>query len=86
MNKCSITFKSSQSTSTLTLTKVGVIFQFGSPKRTTYKVHLNNAPDKTFKNICFWDKEIEIQTKIATHKDLQKYGPILTIQKSLIIK
>jgi hypothetical protein len=25
---------------------------------------------KTFKNKCFWDKEIEKQTKIATHMDL----------------
>jgi hypothetical protein len=47
---------------------------------------MNNAPNKTFKNICSWDKEIEIQSKIATHKDLRKYGPMLTIQKSLIIK
>jgi hypothetical protein len=35
---------------------------------------------------CFWDKEIEKQTKIATHMDLWKYGQILTIQKSLTIK
>ncbi len=36
--------------------------------------------------ICFWDKEIQKQTKIATHMDLWKYGQILTIQKSLTIK
>jgi hypothetical protein len=57
-------------TSTLTLTKVDVIFQFGSSKRTTHKVHINNAPNKTFKSICFWDKKFEKQTKIATHMDL----------------
>jgi hypothetical protein len=28
---------------------------------------MKNAPCKAFKNICFWDKEIEKQTKIATH-------------------
>ncbi len=31
-----------------------VIFWFGSFKRKTLKVQRNNA--KTFKNICFWDK------------------------------
>ncbi len=31
---------------------------------------MNNAPCKAFKNICFWDKEIEKQTKIATYMDL----------------
>ncbi len=46
---------------------------------------MNNDPCKTFKNIYFWDKEIEKQTKIATHMDLWKYGQILIIQKSLII-
>jgi hypothetical protein len=39
-----------------------------------------------FQKICFWDKEIEKQTKIATRMDLWKYGPIWTIQKSLTIK
>jgi hypothetical protein len=47
-----------------------VIFKFGSPKRKTHKVRKNNAPFKTFENICFWDKEIEKKTKIATHMDL----------------
>jgi len=65
---------------------VDVIFKFGSPKRKTHKVHRNNEPSKTFKNICFWDKEIEKQTKITIHMDLWKYGQILTIQKSLTIK
>jgi hypothetical protein len=47
---------------------------------------MNNDPCKAFKNICFWDKEIEKQTKITTHMDLWKYGHILTIQKPFIIK
>jgi hypothetical protein len=47
-----------------------LFFKLGSPKRKTYKVHMNNDPFKTFQNICFWDKEIEKQTKIATHMDL----------------
>jgi hypothetical protein len=47
---------------------------------------MNNDPCKTFKNKCFWDKEIENKIKIATHMDLWKYGEILTIQKSLTIK
>jgi hypothetical protein len=46
------------------------------------KVHMNNDPCKAFKNmghysyglcdpcICFWDKKIEKQTKIAIHMDL----------------
>jgi hypothetical protein len=29
-----------------------------------------------FQKICFWEKEIEKQTKFATHKDLWKYGSI----------
>jgi hypothetical protein len=47
---------------------------------------MNNAPCKPFKNMCFWDKEIEKQIEIATHMDLWKYDQNLTIQKSLIIK
>jgi hypothetical protein len=35
---------------------IDVIFKFGSPKRKTHKVHMNNDPCKAFKNICFWDK------------------------------
>ncbi len=31
---------------------------------------MNIAPSKTFKKICFWDKENEKQTKLATYKDL----------------
>ncbi len=31
---------------------------------------MNNAPCKAFKNIYFWDKEIEKQTKFAIHMDL----------------
>jgi hypothetical protein len=59
-----------KSTSTLTLTKANVIFQFGSPKRTTFKVHMNNAPSTTFKKNMFFRLKIEIKTKIATCKDL----------------
>ncbi len=65
---------------------IDVIFKFGNLKRKTHKVHRNNVPSKTFKCICFWDKEIEKQTKIVSHMDLWKYGQILTIQRSLIIK
>jgi hypothetical protein len=41
-----------------------VILKFGSLKKKTHKVHLNNAPHKTFKNLCFWDKEIENKIKL----------------------
>jgi hypothetical protein len=47
---------------------------------------MNNAPSKTFKKYVFQIKKIEKQTKIVTHRDLWKYGSILTIQKSLTIK
>jgi hypothetical protein len=68
-----------------------VIFKFESPKRKTHKVHKNNAPSKTFQNICFWEKKFEKIYQlgalvIATHMDLWKYGQIWTIQKSLVIK
>jgi hypothetical protein len=43
-------------------------FKFGSPTRKTHKVQRNNAPSKTFKKYVF--KEIENQTKFATHMDL----------------
>jgi hypothetical protein len=46
---------------------------------------MNNDLCKVFKNICFWDKKFEKQTKIATHMALWKYDQILTIQKSLTI-
>jgi hypothetical protein len=65
---------------------IDVIFKYGSLERKVHKVHMNNEPCKAFKNICFWDREIEKQTKITTHMDLWKYGQILTIQKSLTIK
>ncbi len=65
---------------------VNVIFWFWSSREKTHKVQRNNASFKTFKNICFWDKNFEKQTKIVTHMDLWKYGQILTIQKSLTIK
>ncbi len=31
---------------------------------------MNKDPCKVFKNICFWDIEIEKKTKIATHMNL----------------
>jgi hypothetical protein len=31
---------------------------------------MNIAPRKNSKNICFWNKETEKQTKIATYRDL----------------
>ncbi len=52
----------------------------------THKFQMNNDPCKAFESICFWDKDIKKQRKIAIHMDLWKYGQILTIQKSLIIK
>ncbi len=42
-----------KSTSTFTLVKTNVIFWFGSPKKTTHKAHMNNAPSKTFKKYVF---------------------------------
>jgi len=65
---------------------IDVIFEFGNLKKKTHKVHTNNVPFKTFKSICFWDKEIEKQKKIVTHMDIWKYGQILTVQRSLTIK
>jgi hypothetical protein len=47
---------------------------------------MNNDPCKTFKKYAFGTNKIGKQTKIVTHIDLWKYGQILTIQKSLIIK
>jgi hypothetical protein len=49
--------------------KVDVIFQFGSPKRTTNEVHMNNAPSKIFKKYVFGTIKLK-QTKITTHRDL----------------
>jgi hypothetical protein len=50
--------------STLTLTKADVIFQFGSPKKTTYKAHINNAPSKTFKKYAFGTTNLKYKTKL----------------------
>jgi hypothetical protein len=44
--------------SKLTLKNVDVICQFSIPKRETCKVHMNNAPSKVFKNICFGRKKL----------------------------
>jgi hypothetical protein len=41
---------------------------------------------KLSKAYAFRTKKLKKITKIATHIDLWKYGQILTIQKSLIIK
>jgi hypothetical protein len=41
---------------------------------------------KLSKNMLLGPKKIEKKTKIVTNMDLWKYGQILTIQKSLIIK
>jgi hypothetical protein len=43
-------------------------------------------PPKTFKKYVFGTRKLKNKIKIATHMDLWKYGQILTIQKSLIIK
>jgi len=86
-NTCSITYKHSQIYVKTCINVIDVIFKFGSPKRKTHKVHMNNSPSKAFKKYAFgpkWLKKIKI--KIATHMDLWKYGQILTIQKSLTIK
>jgi len=44
---------------TFTLTKADVIFQFGSPKRTICKVHMNNALSKTSKNMLLGQRNLE---------------------------
>jgi hypothetical protein len=43
-------------------------------------------PHLNLSKICFWDKEIKKQIKIAIHMDLWKHGQNLTIQKSLTFK
>jgi hypothetical protein len=45
--------------STLTSTKVDVIFQFESPKKITHKVHMNNALSKTFLKYAFGTKTLK---------------------------
>jgi hypothetical protein len=47
---------------------------------------MNNLLNEAFQKQSFWDKKFEKQKKITTHRDLWKYGPILTIQKSLTVK
>ncbi len=49
---------------TLTLTKIDVIFQFGSFKRTTHKVHMNNVSSKTFKKYVFGRKKLKKKQKL----------------------
>jgi hypothetical protein len=36
----------------------------------THKFQMNNDPCKAFESICFWDKDIKKQRKIAIHMDL----------------
>jgi len=58
-------FKNSHNcTSTLTLTKANAIFQFGSSKMTTHKVHINNASSKNSKSICFGTKKLKNKEKL----------------------
>ncbi len=52
------------STSTFTLIESNVIFQFGSPKKTTHKVHMNNAPSKTFKKYAFGTNKLKNKQKL----------------------
>ncbi len=85
-NTCSITYNLPKSMWKLIFNFVDAIFKFESPKRKTHKVHKNNVPCKTFKKYAFGIKKIEKQTHIAIHMNLWKYGQILIIQKTLIIK
>jgi hypothetical protein len=64
---------------------VDVIFKFGSPKRKSHKSIWIMPHVKLSKNMFLGQKNWR-KKKIATHMDLWKYGQILTIQKSLIIK
>ncbi len=38
---------------------IDVILKFGSPKRKTHKVHMNNDPCKTFKKYAFGIKKLK---------------------------
>jgi hypothetical protein len=82
---CSITYKPSQFMWELVYNVTNVIFEFGSSKRKTHKFFKNNAPSQIFKTYVFGTKNWKTK-KIATHMDLWKYGQVLTVQKSLIIK
>jgi hypothetical protein len=62
-----------------------VIFKFGSPKRKTHKVHMNNASCEAFKKYALEIKKMKF-FYIVTDMDLWKYDKILAIQKSFTIK
>jgi hypothetical protein len=59
---------------------------FGSPKRKSHKVHMNNAPCKFFFKYIFGRSFLKKQKKFEIHMDLWKHGQFLTIQRSLTIK
>jgi hypothetical protein len=61
---------------TFTLTKADVIFQFGSPKRTICKVHMNNGLSKTFKKYAIGTKKFGNKKKlqfIGTYKNMVQF-------------
>jgi hypothetical protein len=49
---------------------VDVILKSESPKRKTYKVHMNNAPCKAFKKYAFGTKKLKKQK----NKNCNSYG------------
>ncbi len=65
---------------------IDVIFKFGSPKKKTHKFHKNNAMSKTFLKYAFGMKKLKNKQNFIMYMDLRKYGQILTIRKSLVIK
>jgi len=48
-------------------------------------VHINSAPSRFCGNIFLWGKKNWKVVQIAPSMDLWKYGPILTIEKSITI-
>jgi hypothetical protein len=42
---------------------IDVILKFGSPKRKTHKVHINNSPSKALKKYAFGTKRLKIKNK-----------------------
>ncbi len=58
-----------------------VILKFGSPKKKTHKVHKNNAPSKTFKNIFFGTKKLKNKQKLQLiwiYENMIKFEPFKT--------
>jgi hypothetical protein len=43
-------------------------FQFGSPKKKTHKVHMNNAPSKNFKKCVLGRKKLKKNLKLQLIK------------------